>query len=133
MQNVTIQQFWEWDKIDNIGREEDMFTLTECCTYFENELWFELVNIMWRKHQITLQDHVKYIHNDILKPFRFGILQYSGHVREMHNLAKYLPPPSMKGEEYDEADWNICSKQFSEDEICVETRDRVPKYMLQIL
>ena len=55
---------------------------------------------MWRKHRSIFQYHVKYIHNDILKTFRFVILQYSECIREMHDLAKYLPPPSKKEDEY---------------------------------
>ena len=30
---------------------------------------------MWRKHRSTFQDHVKYIHNDIVKPFSWRIGQ----------------------------------------------------------
>ena len=52
---------------------------------------------MWRKHPSVFQDHVKYVYNDIVKPFRVEILKYNRRVREMHDLAKYLPPPSIKG------------------------------------
>ena len=65
---------------------------------------------MWRKHQSTFQDHVKYTHNDIVKPFSFSIPQFSEQVREMHNLAKYLPPPLMKGGEYNQEYWNVHNK-----------------------
>ena len=40
-----------------------------------------------------MQDHVKYIHNDIVKPLRVGIIQYAKIVRDMNNLEKYLHPP----------------------------------------
>ena len=73
-------------------------------------MWFNLVNSMWKKHRSTLQDYVKYTHNDILKPLRLGILQYTEHVQEMHGLAKCLPPPPMNGQEYDEADWAVSDK-----------------------
>ena len=43
---------------------------------------------MWRKHQSIYQDHMKYIHNDILKPFQVKIIHYAKRVREMHDLAK---------------------------------------------
>ena len=56
---------------------------------------------MCRKHWGTFQDHVKYIHNDILNTFRVGILQYYERVCKMHDLAKYLPPPSVKGRKCD--------------------------------
>ena len=84
---------------------------------------------MWRKHWITFQYHVKYIHNDIVKPFRFSIPHYSECARKMHNLAKYLPPPSMTGGEYDRADRTARDKEFTEHDICVETKDRLLTYM----
>ena len=53
------------------------------------------------KHQSIFQDHIKYIHDDNVKPFRVGIIYYNDWVYEMHNLDKYLPPPRMKvGEQY---------------------------------
>ena len=41
---------------------------------------------------------MKYVCNDIVKPFKVKILCYAERVREMHDIAKYLPPPSMNGE-----------------------------------
>ena len=52
---------------------------------------------MWRKHRLIFQNHVKYTHNDIFKPSRVGIIQYTESVREMQNLAKYIPLPLKKG------------------------------------
>ena len=60
---------------------------------------------MWKKHWSVFQDHVKYIHNETVKPFIFGILQYAECVRETHELAKYLPPPSMEDVGFKEASW----------------------------
>ena len=65
---------------------------------------------MRRKNWPIFQDHVKYIHNNIVNPFMVRILQYAERVWELHNLAKYLPPPSMKGDEYDQADWDVNDK-----------------------
>ena len=45
---------------------------------------------MWRKHQSVYQDNMKYVRNDIVKPFRVKILRYAKRVREMHELAKQL-------------------------------------------
>ena len=53
---------------------------------------------MCRKHRSIYQDHIKYIWNDIVKPFKVKIIRYAERVNEMHDLAKYLLPPSMKGE-----------------------------------
>ena len=81
---------------------------------------------MWRKQRSTFQDHVKYIHNDKIKPFRVGIIQYAECVREMQDQAKYPPPPLMKGKEYYEVDWVVHDKGLSNNEICVTTRDGIP-------
>ena len=51
---------------------------------------------MWRKHRSVYQYHIKYVHNDIVKPFKVKILRYAERMRDIHDLAKYLPPPSMK-------------------------------------
>ena len=75
--NVTIEQFWDWSKVDDINGAGDLFTGPDHCFYFYKELWLELGKSMWRKHRITFQDHVKYICNDIVKPFRVGVLQYA--------------------------------------------------------
>ena len=50
------------------------------------------------------------MHNDIVKNFRVGILQYPEHVHEMHDLAKYLPPPSKKGYEYEQTYFTVRNK-----------------------
>ena len=78
------------------------------------------------------KDHVKYTHNDIVKPFRVGIIHYTENIHEMHDLYElnnYQPPPSMKGQEYNEADWSIREKYLSEDEISVATKARLPTSM----
>ena len=44
----------------------------------------------------------------------------------MHDLSKFMPPPSNRGDKYDMAYWTICDKEFSEDDICVATKDGLP-------
>ena len=60
---------------------------------------------MWSNHWSVYQDHIKYVCNEIMKPFKVKILRYAERVRDMHDLAKYLPPPSMKGESSMAANW----------------------------
>ena len=67
---------------------------------------------MWEKHQIVYQDRMKYVYNDILKPFKVKIIRYAERVRDMHDLAKYLPPPSMKGDIAMADNWSIHNKEF---------------------
>ena len=58
---------------------------------------------MWRNQRIVFQDHLKYICNDIVKPFYVVIFPYAERVQEMHDLAKHLPPPLMKGKSFEAA------------------------------
>ena len=58
----------------------------ERCLNFYKYIWFEVGNIMWKKHRSVLQDHAKYIKNIIVKPFRVGIFQYAESFRDIHNL-----------------------------------------------
>ena len=102
-----MEKFWIWDKVDAIYGGKNIFTGMERCAYFEKDLWFELVNSMWCNHRSNFQDHVKYIHNDIVNPFRVGIIQYAERILEINNLYKYLHPPSMKHGKYDEIDWAV--------------------------
>ena len=62
---------------------------------------------MRRKHRSVYQDHLKYIRNDIVKPFGVKILRYDERVREIHDLEKYLPLPSMKGMGAEAANWSV--------------------------
>ena len=94
-----MEHFWDWAKVNAIDGAGDLFTGPEHCTYSEKKLWSELGKIIWRNHQNTFQDHVEYIHNNIVNPFRVVIIHYAERVREMHDLAKYLPPLSMKKQE----------------------------------
>ena len=66
--------------------------------------------IIWKKHQCVFQDNVKYIRNDIVKPFQVGIIQYTERVHDMHDLAKYLPPPLTKGKNLESDNWDVRNK-----------------------
>ena len=84
-----MDQFWTWAKTDGRYAYVAVMTGAERCTYLEKYLWSELGNSMWRKHIYVFQYHVKYIQNDILKPFRVDIIQYDECFRVMQNIAKY--------------------------------------------
>ena len=59
----------------------------------------------------------------------FVILQYMDYVCDMHDLAKYLPPPLMKGGGFKASYWAVRKKCFNEDVIRVVTKDRLPTSM----
>ena len=66
---------------------------------------------MLGKSWSVYHDHMKYVHNKIVKPFKLKILRYAKRVREMHDLEKYLPPPSRKGESVMTSNWIVCNKE----------------------
>ena len=96
--------------MDAINISGDLITGPDYCAYFEKEFWFELVKSVWIKYRSNFQDSVKYINNDIVKQFKVSILKYTECVREIHDLAKYLPPPLMKGGDYNKAYWAFREK-----------------------
>ena len=81
---------------------------------------------MWRKHQNVYKDHLKYVRDVILKPFRVVILCCAKRIMEMHDLAKYLPSPLMKGESYKSANWKFCDQELSVIDIRVAIKGGLP-------
>ena len=123
---VSVEQFWSWANVDAIDGSEEPIRRSERCTYFEKELWLDLVNSVRSKHRSIFQYHVKQTHNDILKPFVLIILQYNQRVREMHDLDNYLPLTLMKGQDYAEAYWSVRDNELSDNDIFVITKDGLP-------
>ena len=94
---TSTDEFWTWLKSDGVGYDMDSYLGLDKCVDFEKDIWFALGKLMWRKHRSVFQDHLKYIHNDIVKPFRFGMIHYAKRVEEMHYLENHLTPTLMKG------------------------------------
>ena len=84
---------------------------------------------MWRKHRIVYQNVVKYVCNDIFKPFIVKIIRYAERVHDMHDLAKYLPPTSMKGESTMADNWNVRNEEFTISDLQLAIKDGLPKSM----
>ena len=124
-----MEGFWDWDKADGLEADIDMTIGEENCKDFDKELWFELGKNIWKKYRRFFQDHVKYIHNNIIKPFNVIMLHYVGQIHKMHDIDKQLPPPSKKGDIFDQAYWKFHDYEFMEDEIRVATKDGLPTYM----
>ena len=80
---------------------------------------------MWRKHRRVYQYHLKYVSNDIVKPFCVSILQYVKYVREMHDLEKYPPPHSIKVKIYEADTWKVRDQEFMVSEIHVAIKDGI--------
>ena len=61
-----------------------------------------------------------------MKLLRVVILCYAERVQEMHDLAKYLPPPSMKGESFKASNLKVSDKEFSVHYIQIYIKNRLP-------
>ena len=85
--------------------------------------------IIWKKHQSVFQDHIKYICNDIVKPFRSVILHNSERFQEMHDLSKYLSTPLMKGDIHNSDNWDVCNKGLYENEIRIPIKERLSSFI----
>ena len=72
---------------------------------------------------------MKYVRNDIVKAFHIRILQYADRVREMHDLEKCLPPPSIKGKIYEATSWKVCNQEFTVSKTRVTIEDGLPTSM----
>ena len=72
---------------------------------------------------------MKYVRNDIMKPFKVKTLCYAERVREIHDLSEYLPPTSMKGKSAMADNWNVCNEEFTISDIRLSIRYGIPKSM----
>ena len=82
---------------------------------------------MERKYRSVYQDHMKYVRNDIVKPFKVKIFRYSERVRQMHDLAKYLPSPLMKGESEMAYNRSVRNEEFTTSDLLLDIKDGLPK------
>ena len=80
MSRVSTEEFWTWEKSDTIGYDGHAYLAINKCVEVKRELWLELGKCMWRKHQSFYHEHMKYVRNDILKPFKVKILRYTERV-----------------------------------------------------
>ena len=57
------------------------------CKYFELRPRFERGKTIWKKHHSVFGDHVRYVTNNITKPYNAIILKYDECVREMFGIS----------------------------------------------
>ena len=117
MKELSTDDSYNWERKDVTGYDVDAYLGIDKCANLDKELWIKLGNCMWRKHQSVYQDHLIYICNNILKPFRVEILRYAEQVQEMHDLAKHLHTLSLKGESYEADNWKVHDKTLYVDGI----------------
>ena len=72
---------------------------------------------------------MKYVFNDIVKPFKVKILRYAKRVSEMYDLAKYLPPISIKGESAMTDNWSARNEEVTVSDLVLAIKDGLHKSM----
>ena len=72
---------------------------------------------------------MNYIWNDIVKLFKVKILCYDECLRDMHDLAKYHPPSSMKGDSAVAAYWTVRNQELTVSEIRLAIKNRIHSTM----
>ena len=126
---LSAEDFWTWANIYTTGYDGHPFLSRDKCVDFKREIWFELGKYMWRKNRSVYQDHMKYIRNDIVKPFKVKILRYANRVRDMNDLEKYPTPPSINGESAEASNWTVGNHEFTASKIRLAIKDRFPSSM----
>ena len=74
IKGLSTKEFFTWEKTDTTGYDGHLYLDNNKCFNFERGLWFDLWKCMWRKNQSIHQYHMKYVLNDIVKPFKLKIL-----------------------------------------------------------
>ena len=61
------------------------------CRDFEDHVWWQLACLAWPEHQSSLADHDRYVMTQIVKPFKWTVLQTIERVEQMFRLREFLP------------------------------------------
>ena len=64
-----------------------------------------------------------------MKPFRVVILRCVKRVMDMHDLARYLTPPSMKGKRYEASNFKVFDQEFTGSDIHAVIKYILPSSM----
>ena len=87
---LSVEDLWTCVKTDTTRYDGYDYLARDKCVNFERELWFELGKCMWNKHPSFYQNHMKYVRNDIVKPFKVKQIGYADRVREIQDLANLV-------------------------------------------
>jgi hypothetical protein len=103
----------------------------ESAEQFEKLLWFELgkLDLIWKDHRQVYHDHIEYLQQNIVKPFKWPMVCYIGCIREMFDYCLYLQPHSFKDQSFKEAEWAERDKPAPEKLIRKAIKDGLPEDM----
>jgi hypothetical protein len=85
--------------------------------------------LIWKDHRQVYHDHIEYLQQNIVKPFKWPMVQYISRIREMFDYCLYLQPHSFKDQSFKEAEWDARDKPASEKVIHKAIKDGLPEPM----
>ena len=65
------------------ARTKKLVKGSESAKEFEKLLWFELGKLIWKDHRQVYHEHIEYLQQNIVKPFKWPMVRYIGRIREM--------------------------------------------------
>ena len=71
---------------------------------FEQEMWFDLGNFLWKNNFRVYGNHARYTHNNITKNFVMFMMKYAKIMCDMLKITLYPPPTSKKGKKWDDTE-----------------------------
>ena len=81
-----MDNLWKFDEANGQDDDRNSISGRERCIGIECYIWFHLVKSLWKKHRSFFNKHLRYVTNDIHKPFKVTILYYSEHINEIFEL-----------------------------------------------
>jgi hypothetical protein len=96
------------------ARTKKLVKGSESAKEFEKLLWFELGKLIWKDHRQVYHKHIEYLQQNIVKPFKWPMVQYIVRIREMFDYCMYRQPHSFKDQSFKEAEWDERDKPAPE-------------------
>ena len=69
---------------------------------------------MWKNHHSVFGNHLRYIHNEIIKTYNIMILEYYECMYEILDICQYIYSPNKKSEEHHQAGYIAQDIKFIE-------------------
>ena len=114
----TDERCWRWlttvppivPSTDKATKERNVH-----CRDFEDHVWWQLACLAWPEHEMALADHDHYVMTQIIKPFKWTVLQAVEREEQMFCLRDFLPGT---GEDWANANVDHVHAKMDDDAVC---------------
>ena len=69
-------------------KKKQLMTGEEHCANFERHIYYKIGKIIWHDHGSVYEEQLKYLQNDICKPYKYSMIQYTERVRDLFEILK---------------------------------------------